>query len=67
MGSPANLRLHSDALLRIDAEGRGTRRRRTLANLVDETGVGEELLGRIIDRLRAPDCSFLSIKPQRIF
>ena len=51
------------ALTSLDAEGRGTRRRRTFAELVDETGQGEELLGRVIDRLRAPDCSFLSVKP----
>ena len=35
------------ALTSLDAEGRGTRRRRTFAELIDETGQGEELLGRV--------------------
>jgi tetratricopeptide (TPR) repeat protein len=47
------------ALSELDPEGRATRRGRRFAALLDETGVSETDLRAVLDRFRAPSCSFL--------
>ena len=47
------------ALSELDREGRATRRGRRFPALLDETGVSEADLRAVLDRFRAPTCSFL--------
>jgi tetratricopeptide (TPR) repeat protein/energy-coupling factor transporter ATP-binding protein EcfA2 len=47
------------ALSELDKEGRAIRRGRRFAALLDETGVSEADLRAVLDRFRAPTCSFL--------
>lgn len=47
------------ALSEIDREGRAIRRALPYSQLLDETGVPESDLRRVVDRFRSDDCSFL--------
>ena len=47
------------ALSERDKEGRATRRARSFAQLLAETGVAEAELRGVLDRFRADDCTFL--------
>jgi len=47
------------ALCERDSEGRATRRALAFRRLVDETGMPEADVRRVVDRFRAADCSFL--------
>jgi lipoprotein NlpI/energy-coupling factor transporter ATP-binding protein EcfA2 len=47
------------ALSEVDKEGRATRRALPYARLLAETGVAADDLCAVLDRFRAPDCSFL--------
>jgi tetratricopeptide (TPR) repeat protein len=47
------------ALAEIDREGRAIRRAVPYAQLVAETGIPEDPSRKVVDRLRAEDCSFL--------
>jgi tetratricopeptide (TPR) repeat protein len=47
------------ALSELDREGRAIRRGRRFGKLLDETGVLEADLRAVLDRFRAPTCSFL--------
>lgn len=47
----------------LDHDGRATRRAISFGELADETAIEPAELGRIIDRLRADDCSFLTPSP----
>jgi tetratricopeptide (TPR) repeat protein len=51
------------ALAEIDREGRAIRRALPFSQLLDETGIPEYQLRRVIDRFRADDCSFLVPSP----
>jgi hypothetical protein len=47
------------ALSELDREGRATRRPLRFDRLVAESGVPEDDIRAVVDRFRAPDCSFL--------
>lgn len=47
------------ALAEIDREGRAIRRALPFSQLLEETGIREKDLRRVLDRFRADDCSFL--------
>jgi tetratricopeptide (TPR) repeat protein len=47
------------ALAEIDREGRAIRRAVPFSQLLAETGIPEDQLRKVVDRLRADDCSFL--------
>ena len=47
------------ALSEVDREGRAIRRALRFDRLLAETGVSESDLGAVLDRFRAPNCSFL--------
>jgi hypothetical protein len=51
------------ALAEFDREGRAIRRALPFCQLLDETGVSEKDLRRVLDRFRADDCSFLVPSP----
>jgi tetratricopeptide (TPR) repeat protein len=51
------------ALSEIDREGRATRRALRFDKLLAETGVDEADLRAVLDRFRAPSCSFLAPPP----
>ena len=51
------------ALSELDREGRATRRPRRFEKLLAETGVTEADLRDVLDRFRAPTCSFLVPPP----
>jgi tetratricopeptide (TPR) repeat protein len=54
------------ALAEIDREGRAIRRAVPFAQLLAETGVPENQLRKVVDRLRAQDCSFLVPSPSTV-
>jgi tetratricopeptide (TPR) repeat protein len=54
------------ALAEIDREGRAIRRAVPFAQLPAETGVPENELRQVVDRLRADDCSFLVPSPSSV-
>ena len=47
------------ALSERDKEGRATRRAIPFGQLVNETGMPEDDVRKVVDRFRAPDCTFL--------
>ncbi len=51
------------ALSEVDRDGRATRRALCFNELVAETGVAEAVLSDILDRFRAPGCSFVVPPP----
>ena len=51
------------ALSELDRDGRATRRALTFGKLLAETGVDESDLRAVLDRFRAPNCSFLVPPP----
>jgi hypothetical protein len=51
------------ALCERDSEGRATRRALSYAELLAETGRPEDEVGRVVDRFRESDCSFLIATP----
>jgi tetratricopeptide (TPR) repeat protein len=53
------------ALSELDREGRAIRRVVPFAQLAAETGADESVLRKVIDRLRADDCSFLRPSPTK--
>jgi tetratricopeptide (TPR) repeat protein len=54
------------ALAEIDKEGRAIRRAISFGQLVAETGIPEDQLRQVVDRLRADDCSFLVPPPSLV-
>jgi len=62
-GHDAAVELVFRALSEIDSEGRAIRRALPFARLAAETGVDHDELRTIVDRFRAPDCSFLTTSP----
>ncbi len=65
-GHDAAVELVFRALSEIDNEGRAVRRALPLMQLAAETGVDADELRSIIDRFRAPDCSFLTTSPPSV-
>jgi tetratricopeptide (TPR) repeat protein len=53
-------------LAEIDREGRAIRRAVRFGQLLAETGIPEEQLRRVIDRLRGEDCSFVVPSPSAV-
>ena len=47
------------ALSEVDVEGRATRRALSFEQIIEESGLPEQQLRRVVDRFRADDCSFL--------
>ena len=54
------------ALAEVDRAGRAIRRAVAFAQLIAETGIPEDELRKVVDRLRADDCSFLVPSPSSV-